>query len=87
MSQEDEAVALDHVREALAARFPTVDEATVRSVVDEAYAVLDGPVRDYVPLLVERRGRERLTGLANAPRVSAGAGTQATGRALLGQDG
>ena len=85
MTQDDEALALEHVREALAARFPTVDEQTVRSVVDEAYAVLDGPVRDYVPLLVERRSRERLTGLTRLPRVSAG-GAQA-GRPLLRQDG
>jgi hypothetical protein len=85
MTQDDEALALEHVCEALAARFPTVDEQTVRSVVDEAYAVLDGPVRDYVPLLVERRSRERLAGLTRLSRRSA-AGAQSRGP-LLRQDG
>jgi hypothetical protein len=85
MTQDDEALALEHVREALAASFPTVDEQTVRSLVDEAYAGLDGPVRDYVPLLVERRSRERLTGLTRLPRLSA-AGAEAV-RPLLRQDG
>lgn len=60
----DEAMALEQVREGLSARFPTVAPATVRAVVDDAYAVLDGPVRDYVPLLVERVSRDRLRELS-----------------------
>ena len=60
MTRHDEKVALQHVRESLSARYPTVAEDTVRRVVEEVYATLDGPVRDYIPLLVERRARERL---------------------------
>lgn len=66
MSGVDEAVALEHVREVLASRFPTLDPGTVRSVVVEIHASLDGPVREYVPLLVERASRDRLRALASA---------------------
>ena len=65
MTGVDEATALEQVRQGLSARFPTVAPSTVRAVVDDAYAVLDGPVRDYVPLLVERVSRDRLRELAN----------------------
>ncbi|NYG07292.1 hypothetical protein BJ986_001779 [Phycicoccus badiiscoriae] len=66
MSGLDEDAALVKVSEGLVARFPAVDPATVRSVVAEARSRFDGPVRDYVPLLVERVCRERLTALASA---------------------
>ena len=72
MSGVDEAQALEHVRESLAARFPQIDPTTVRSVVVEVYASLSGPVREYVPLLVERASRERLRALAaGAPTAGA----------------
>lgn len=64
MSGVDEALALEHVREVLASRFPTLDPTTVKSVVVEVHASLNGPVRDYVPLLVERASRDRLRALA-----------------------
>lgn len=60
----DEAAALEQVVAALVARFPSVDPATVRAVVDEVHHSFDGPVRDYVPLLVERAGRDRLREVA-----------------------
>jgi hypothetical protein len=66
MTGVDEEVALQHVREALASRFPTLDPTTVQSVVVEVHASLDGPVREYVPLLVERASRDRLRALASA---------------------
>jgi hypothetical protein len=66
MSGVDEAIALEHVREVLTARFPTVDPTTVKAVVHEVHASLDGPVRDYIPLLVERLSRDRLRALASS---------------------
>ena len=60
MSNVDEATAVEHVRQALYERFPTIAPGTVKAVVDEVYADFDGPVRDYVPLLVERVSRDRL---------------------------
>jgi hypothetical protein len=65
MSGVDEALALEQVSEGLASRFPMLDPTTVKSVVREVHASLDGPVRDYVPLLVERVSRERLHALAS----------------------
>ncbi|WP_425325217.1 three-helix bundle dimerization domain-containing protein [Pedococcus bigeumensis] len=66
MTGVDEALALEHVREGLASRFPTLDPTTVQSVVVEVHESLNGPVRDYVPLLVERASRDRLRAMASA---------------------
>lgn len=63
----DEATALEQVVQGLEARFSSVDAATIRSVVDEVHRTFDGPVRDYVPLLVERASRERLFALVAEP--------------------
>jgi len=46
-----------------ATRAARVDPATVRLAVEEALSSLDGPVRNYVPVLVERAARERLTSI------------------------
>ena len=73
----DEKIAVEHVQLALAKRFPTIPLATVKSVVDEVYAGFDGPVRDYVPLLVERISRDRLR------EMSSGGGQR---RQLVGSD-
>jgi hypothetical protein len=72
MSGVDEALALEHVRQMLGSRFPTLDPTTVESVVVEVHASLTGPVRDYVPLLVERASRDRLHALASRPSPHAG---------------
>jgi hypothetical protein len=37
--------------------------ATVRAVVQQVHARLDGPVRAYVPLLIEREAKETLSGI------------------------
>jgi hypothetical protein len=63
---EDEAV--EQVYQRLVARFPGVPMATVRAVVQDVHASLEGRVRDYVPLLVERGATYRLSGL-DAPRT------------------
>ena len=77
MSNVDEKAAVEHVQLALAERFPTISPATVKTVVDEVYAGFDGPVRDYVPLLVERISRDRLR------EMSSGGGLR---RQLVGSD-
>jgi hypothetical protein len=60
MAEQDERQHLEDVCQRLATRFPYVPEARVRATVDEVYARFDGPVRDYVPLLVERETRDIL---------------------------
>ncbi|MGA8980648.1 MAG: hypothetical protein WB473_16180 [Pedococcus sp.] len=67
----DEATALEQVVQGLVARFASVDAATVRSVVEEVHRTFDGPVRDYVPLLVERASRDRLSALVSQATVPA----------------
>lgn len=59
----DEATAVEQVVQGLVARFASVDPTTVRAVVDDVHGTFDGPVRDYVPLLVERASRDRLDAL------------------------
>lgn len=72
MSGVDEAVALEHVREMLSSKFPTLDPTTVKTVVLEVHASLEGPVREFVPLLVERASRDRLRALASGASQAAG---------------
>ncbi|MFL6168897.1 MAG: three-helix bundle dimerization domain-containing protein [Ornithinibacter sp.] len=57
------------VQRRLEARFPELDPAVVAAAIRVAAAGITGPVRDYVPLLVERAARERLD------HTVAGAGT------------
>lgn len=45
-------------------RYPTIAKATVESVVRDVHARFDGrPLRDYIPLLVERAARTELSRL------------------------
>ena len=48
------------VRERLEARFPDLDPTVVEAAIRVSAASLTGPVRDFVPLLVEKAARERL---------------------------
>jgi hypothetical protein len=53
---------IDDTIHRLSARFAHLPVETVAEVVNGAYARFDGsPIRDYVPLLVERAAREQLT--------------------------
>lgn len=72
MSGTDEKLALEQVCQRLAAKFPQLPAATVRATVFEVAADFDGPVRDYVPLLVERFTRDRLAAMpaARAPAAT-----------------
>lgn len=73
MTGEDEARALVAVINNLSERFPEMPRPDIESVVAEEHGNLNGgPVRDYVPLLVEHAAKKRLTKLAAEVRVSGG---------------
>ncbi|MDQ1661855.1 MAG: hypothetical protein QOJ68_1835 [Blastococcus sp.] len=56
----------------LCARFSTVAPEVVHEVLRATYARFDGrPIRDFVPLLVERAAAERLRAVA-PPRLTLG---------------
>lgn len=61
MAKETEAQALIAVIERLTGRFPDCPRAEIESVVAEEHGKLsEGPIRDYVPILVERAAKVRL---------------------------
>ncbi len=52
---------IDQVVDRLTSRYPTIEASTVSSVVQNIYARYDDrPLRDYVPLFVERNARTEL---------------------------
>jgi hypothetical protein len=58
---EDERRAVEGVVERLATRFPEQPFDRISAVVEQELRGLDGtPIRDFVPILVERQARERL---------------------------
>ncbi|RYU14779.1 three-helix bundle dimerization domain-containing protein [Nocardioides iriomotensis] len=57
----DEETRVADVRARLRERFPDLDEDLITRAVDEAHRALDGAsVRDFVPILVEKRARDVL---------------------------
>jgi hypothetical protein len=67
MGEEEEARAIEQVVQRLAARFPQTPTETIAALVAEVHRELDGkPIRDFVPVLVERAARDRLTQLHHA---------------------
>lgn len=58
---EHERLALVGVEERLCRRFPELDPTVVEAAVRLAHAQLTGPIRDFVPVLVERAARDRLS--------------------------
>jgi len=60
MPKLDERQAVEQVTVRLSARFPNLPTTLVRTTVRDEHAKLDGRVRDYVPVLVERAARQRL---------------------------
>jgi hypothetical protein len=60
MPKLDEHGAVEQVFERLTARFSDVPVETVRHTVHAIHDGLEGPVRDYVPLLVEHAARDAL---------------------------
>ena len=52
---------IDQVVDRLTSRYPTIEAATVSSVVRDVHARYNGrPLRDYVPLFVERNATTEL---------------------------
>ena len=56
-----EQTVIDEVVARLSSRYPAISKETVESIVQDVYARFDGrPLRDYVPLLVERNAKNEL---------------------------
>ena len=56
-----EQTVIDQVVLRLTSRYPGIPQATVQGVVHDVHARFDGrPLRDYIPLLVERNARSEL---------------------------
>jgi hypothetical protein len=70
MGEIDESKAVEQVLQRLVARFPTVPKHTVRATVQELHARIDGPVRNFVPLLVEHGARDKLSAIAASGATS-----------------
>ncbi len=62
---------MDEVCRRLGAVFPHLPEGQIRATVEAVYSTLTGPVRDYVPLLVERESRDVLGGLTRRDHAAA----------------
>ncbi|SMQ71125.1 hypothetical protein SAMN06295909_2449 [Plantibacter sp. VKM Ac-1784] len=61
MQNQDEVQQIVNVVDRLALKFPDTLRDDVARVVTEVHRELDGsPIRDYVPVLVEREARQRL---------------------------
>jgi len=61
---DHEAASLLGVRTRLLGQFPRLGSAAVDQAVKAAYLTMTGPIRDFVPLLVEHNARDTLRGLA-----------------------
>ncbi|EWT06496.1 hypothetical protein N864_20920 [Intrasporangium chromatireducens Q5-1] len=66
MGEETEAESLAEVQTRLQERFPGLSPTVVEAAVRTAHASLDGPIRDFVPVLVEHAAQDRLAALAPA---------------------
>ncbi len=61
LAPEDEVKAVSDVTQRLAMSFPDVDVVDVEHAVHQSYeAFTDKPIRDFVPVLVERMARDDL---------------------------
>jgi hypothetical protein len=57
----DEHKSLDRIVASLEMRFPLTSRVTIERVVDRRYREFSGaPIRDYIPIMVEREAREDL---------------------------
>jgi hypothetical protein len=64
---EHELAAVEAVCRRLSARFPDVPAETITRTVHEIHLGLSGPIRDYVPVLVEHMARDQLAGRTRQP--------------------
>jgi hypothetical protein len=66
MVESSEWTAIQHVVERLKVNYPAVPPDTVTTVVHHNHARFDGrPIREFVPLFVERHSRQELAKLAS----------------------
>ncbi|WP_430459241.1 three-helix bundle dimerization domain-containing protein [Rhodococcus qingshengii] len=71
MTPAEEERHLVRITERLHTKFPHATTEAINSSVTHAYARFDGtPIRDYIPVLVERRAREQLQELATTQSLS-----------------
>ncbi|TPG35757.1 three-helix bundle dimerization domain-containing protein [Mycolicibacterium hodleri] len=64
MIESSERTVIDQVVDRLARKYPSVPGEKVVDVVNDCYARFDGrPIRDFVPLFVERGARSALNEL------------------------
>lgn len=66
-----EATSLLGVQTRLLDRFPRLGSAVVDQAVKAAYLTMTGPIRDFVPLLVEHNARDTLNDLTEPPPAAA----------------
>ena len=70
MDHTEEVRAVDEVVDRLVGRFPDLSRDRIAAVVETAHLELEGnPVRDFVPVLVERTAKQRLKQEATASPV------------------
>lgn len=60
MTERTEQQGIADIATALRIRFPDVAPGTIDTLISAEHARLDGPIRDFVPVLVEHAVRERL---------------------------
>ena len=64
-NSESEQRSVDEVIERLADKYPGVDPELIREIVaEEHHGFDDRPVRDFVPVLVEKSAKKRVEALA-----------------------
>lgn len=69
MIELSEQTVIDQVVERLSSRYPTIGAGTVSSVVRDVHSRYDGrPLRDFVPLFVERNASTELKNLGVTAR-------------------
>ncbi|WP_157372865.1 three-helix bundle dimerization domain-containing protein [Agromyces sp. Root81] len=84
MDHTEEVRAVDEVIDRLVSRFPDLPRDHIAAVVETAHLELEGnPVRDFVPVLVERTAKQRLKQEAKAAPVLTDA---ALGETIAGDD-
>ncbi|MWB98713.1 hypothetical protein GB864_09160 [Agromyces sp. MMS17-SY077] len=67
LSDDGEARSVADVVERLATKYPEVDRAEVERIVRTEHHEFDGkPVRDFVPVLVEKAAKKQIKAIAKA---------------------
>ncbi|MRG60167.1 hypothetical protein GE115_09845 [Agromyces sp. CFH 90414] len=65
--EDSEQRSVDEVIGRLSEKYPDIDPALIQGIVAEEHEAFDGrPVRDFVPVLVEKKAKQRVKALARA---------------------